>query len=138
MKIERDDSPTDAVTLRLGTFLKSTESSITGPTYERRRTALRDQGLLLGYQHQQWLIANQHTLSEPQKSAIVTLLGKVYIDFPGIVVVNSVGYRFFPCLGQGDKQWGEHWFWSDVDLLRFGRLAISSRPQRSCVARRSK
>lgn len=118
--IEQDDSPIEAVTLRLATMLKSTEHSINGPTYEWRLAPLR--GRVLGYQQWQWVLANQE-----QFPALMVLLGKIYIDFSGIIVVNSDSDRGFPYADQDGERWGEDWDWIGGVLNEDGRLAISSK-----------
>ena len=55
-KIERDTSPTEAVTLKLGTVLRPDEGRIDGVEYERRRASLAGQ---VGYQQLNWLVGDQ-------------------------------------------------------------------------------
>lgn len=125
--IERDDSTEAAVTMRLATVRKSTEPSIDGPTYERRILKLRTEGRLLGFQHRRWFFANVDLLPEPAKSAVKALLGKVYIDFPAIVVVDEDGSRCIPYADYDGKQWYGAWGGIGYDFDSYGRFAVSSK-----------
>ena len=117
-KIEGDGSPTEVTTLRLGTLLRANEDSIDGQEYERRRVSLPT----LGYQHAVWLVAHQDEFP-----ALMALLGKVYIDFPGLVVVNVDGNRNFACLIRGGGRWGLGWDWAGSSLSSDGRVAVSGK-----------
>ena len=121
-RIERDDSPVCPVTLRLATVLKSGEDSINGATYERRLVPRHS--MLLGLQHRDWLVANQNNLPEPTRTALKALLGKIYLDFPGLIVVREGGSRDFPCASGLGGRWGGHWGWSGHGLARGGRVAV--------------
>ena len=118
--IDRDTSPTEAVTLRLATVLRLDEPSIGGEEYERRIAPTLD--VMLGYQHRQWLI--EHQMEYP---ALMALLGKVYIDFPGLIVVREDGNRFCPYLTQDGKRFDEDWDWMSYVLNRNGRIALSGK-----------
>lgn len=124
-KIERDDSPEGPVTLRLATVLKSGEDSVDGATYERRRAPKR--GLLLGLQHRDWLLKNQDELPEPARAALRALLGKVYLDFPGISVVREDGDRLCPYASVFGGRWDGRWRWFGSGFDRSGRVAVSSK-----------
>ncbi len=116
--IEYDNSPTDATTLTLGTLLRSSEEWIDGKEYERRcKPRLAS---CLGYQHAAWLVEHQDEFPE-----LKALLGKVYIDFPGMVVVRADGYRGFAYLSRAGKRWCLYWYWPDVGLFSHGRVASS-------------
>ena len=117
--IEADTSPTDAVTLALGVVLRPKESSINGQEYERRRLSLPG---LLGYQQAAWLVENQ---DDPKLAAFKALCGKIYIDFPGLVVVDADGRRLFPDLDELGGRWDLCWSWTGHDLDQDGRLASS-------------
>jgi hypothetical protein len=117
-KIEGDSSPTEAVTLRLGTVLRTDENRIGGEEY-KRRLGLRS-GTFHGYQQAVWLVEHQD-----EHPAFMALLGKVYIDFPGLVVVDGVGDRYCPCLFQDGSRWYPYWDWIGVDFGSGGRLASS-------------
>lgn len=118
--IERDTSPTEAVTLSLGTVLRPDEERIDGAEYERRIVPkLAD---LFGYQQLEWLVAHQD-----KYPAFKALLGQIYIDGPGIVVVGAGGHRLFPYLYENGKRWYLHWYWIEDDLDRYGRLASSGK-----------
>jgi len=119
--IERDTSPTDPVTLTLGTVLRPEEKgSITGAEYERRLISKLD--VALGYQHMEWLLAHQNEFP-----AFMALLGKIYIDFPGLVVVDDDGSRYVPYCDQGGRRWDAIWGWLGIDFSVFGRVAVSGK-----------
>ena len=121
-RIERDDSPVCPVTLRLATVLKSGEDSINGATYERRLVPRHS--MLLGLQHRDWLVANQNNLPEPTRTALKALLGKIYLDFPGLIVVRGGGGRGFPYAGVDGERWSGYWYWTGLSLSRGGRVAV--------------
>ena len=116
--IERDTSPIDAVTLTLTTVLQSTEGSISDKEYERRLAPKHDQ--LLGFQHAVWLVEHQDEFPD-----LKPLLGKIYIDFPGIVAVPRLSRRSFPSLYQGDGRWRLRWRWTGYGFNDYGRVAVS-------------
>ena len=117
--IERDMSPTEAVTLRLGTVLRPGENSINGQEYECRLASVTG---LLGYQQLQWLVDHQD-----EHTAFKVLLGKIYIDGPGLVVVLSDGCRDFPCLDGVGGRWRLPWRWVGGDLGGSSRIAVSGK-----------
>ncbi|TSC75555.1 MAG: hypothetical protein G01um101430_397 [Parcubacteria group bacterium Gr01-1014_30] len=117
--IERDVSPTEAVTLRLGTVLRADEESLDGKEYKRRRASLTG---LHGYQQAAWFVEHQDEFPE-----LMTLLGKIYIDFPGLVVVSADGDRSFPCLRQSGERWKLDWGWVGGGFNSFGRIASSGK-----------
>ena len=119
-KIERDISPTKAVTLKLGTVLRPDEERINGAEYERRIAPMLD--TCLGYQQAAWLV--EHQDESPEFTA---LLGKVYIDFPGLVVADADGHRHFPYLVRRGKRWFLSWGWVGYALDRGGRVAVSGK-----------
>ena len=116
--IEKDDSPTKAVTLELTTILKDGEDFITGSVYEKRREGLQ----CLGFQHAQWLLKNQKEFPE-----LMELVGKVYIDFPALVVVGGGGNRYCPCLDLRGRVFVQEWDWLSGGLVQDGRLAVSGK-----------
>ncbi len=118
--IERDTSPTEAVTFKLGTVLRPDEERINGPEYEQRRAPLA--GRLFGYQQLAWLVEYQD-----EHPALKALLGRIYIDGPGLVVVDADGGRDFPDLVGRGRRWDLRWRWSGRGLLRHGRLAVSGK-----------
>lgn len=118
--IEKDDAPEESVTLCLGTLLRQGEKRISGEEYEKRRLSLA--GKMHGYQQAEWLVKHQDALP-----ALMALIGKVYIDFPGLVVAGAVGYRSFPYLHSDGERWYLFLDWNDDDLRRFGRLAVSGK-----------
>lgn len=115
-----DTSPTEAVTLRLGTVLRSGEDRINGPEYERRCLTLA--GRLLGYQHAEWLVRHQDAFP-----ALQALRGKIYIDFAGLAVVGADGSRDFPCFYSDGKRWYLRQRLVVVGQDRRGRLAVSGK-----------
>jgi hypothetical protein len=117
--IERDTSPTEPVSLVLGTVLCEGETdSINGTEYERRLAPKQD--VLLGFQHRQWLLEHQAEFPE-----FMALLGKVYIDFSGLVVVHGNGDRHVPYVSQDDRRWGGGWSWLVYGFAPDGRVAAS-------------
>lgn len=120
--IESDTSPTDAVTLTLGTVLGPDEEQIDGKEYKSRRVPLA--GRMLGYQHGVWLVDHQ---DDPELAPLKALLGKAYIDLSGLVVVDADGGRDSPSLGTDGERWGLPWHWAENFLGRFGRLAVSGK-----------
>lgn len=118
--IESDQSTTKAVEVEFVSVLKEGETHISGSEYETR-LKLRDD-VKLGYQHMKWLLENQKEFPE-----FMALLGKVYIDFPALVVVRGDGSRDVPYVHDGGGRFGGYWSWLvhgfDVD----GRIAVSSK-----------
>lgn len=120
--IERDDSTEESVVLKLATVLASTESFVSGNVYERRLVSLRSTGKLLGFQHREWLL--EHQKDYP---TLMALLGKVYIDFPGLVVVNGCGNHHVPCVRGHGTQFVGCWDWIARGFDGYGRFAFSSK-----------
>jgi hypothetical protein len=117
--IERDSSPTEAVTLKLATILLGNERSVNGQKYEERIAPKLD--IILGYQQAIWLVEHQDEHPE-----FMALLGKVYIDFTGLVVVRSIGDRRCPFLDQFGERWCLYWSWVDIGFISRERIAFSS------------
>lgn len=121
--IERDTSPTEAVMLNLATVFRPSENEISGKEYEVRISPKLN--LILGYQQASWLVEHQNEFPELMK-----LIGKVYIDFPGLVVVEENGNRHVPGLGRENGRWCLYWRWfvyvSDR-YSRYGRVAFSGK-----------
>ena len=118
--IERDTSPTEAVTLNFATILRPEENQVNGTEYERRITPKLD--ILLGLQQALWLVDHQDEFP-----AFMALLGKIYIDFSGLVVVRGDGNRGRFSLRQGGERWSVNWDWLGNDFDRHGRLALSGK-----------
>ena len=118
-EIECDISPTELVTLKLGTVLRPDDVQINGTEYERRRSSLVGQ---FGYQQLNWLVEHQD-----EHPAFKALLGKIYIDGTGIIVVGARGRRDFPYLDQVGGRWCLHWRWAGRGLGRCGRVAVSGK-----------
>ncbi len=116
--IERDNSPEGPVKLKLVTVLRPGEDSIGGKEYELRLMPIA--GDALGHQHLDWLIDNQDKV--PAK-----FRGKFYIDFPGIVVVDRLGYRDVPYAYRGGKRWDRNWYWLGDGFDSDGRVALPSK-----------
>jgi len=118
--IERDTSPERPVTLKLATVLCPDQTgSISGTEYERRIAPSLD--VALGYQHWQWLLEHQNA-----HPAFMALLGKLYIDFPGIIVVCKDGNRNVPVCGQCGTHWDDDWSWLGEGMFGSdGRVAIA-------------
>ncbi len=120
-RIERDCSPTQAVTMKLATVLGVGEtSSISGAEYERRLAPhLAD---LHGYQQLKWLVAHQD-----EHLAFRALLGKIYLDGHGIVVVHESGDWRFPYLARLGERFELRWGSIGVGFYSYGRIASSSK-----------
>ena len=112
-RIEKDDSPETEVALEIGTVLKDGESRIGGREYGKRRPAAR-----LGCQHAKWLVEHQDEFP-----GFAALLGKIYIDFPGLVVVHEDDDREVPYLNGVGGRWELRWDWADDVLGPDGRVA---------------
>ena len=71
----------------LATVLRdAAEGSINRPEYERRLASSLSK--LLGYQQLAWLVEHQD-----KYPVFMDLLGKIYVDFSGLVVVDEDGDR---------------------------------------------
>lgn len=117
---ERDTSPEGPVKLTLVALLRAGEGSIRGAEYERRLVKIGNNGL--GYQHQQWLLKNQDKFPK-----LAALRGKVYIDFPGLIVVSSLGNRCIPYVNDAGKRWGGDWGWLGSAFRSRNRVAVSGK-----------
>lgn len=114
-----DTSPTKKVSLDIISILKEGENYISGKEYEKRLPSN-----LLGYQQAVWLVEHQDEFPD-----FMALLGKVYIDFTGLVVVNSRGRRFYPYLDRFGGRWYFYWHWIDRGFSSSGRIASSGKLQ---------
>ena len=119
--IELDNSPTEAITLSLGTVLRPDEERIDGDEYARRRILIPT----LGHQQATWLVANQ---DKPELVAFKALCGKAYIDFPALIVVSAGGNRLFAYLDGYGGRWFLRWDRVGNGLGQVGRVA-SARKQ---------
>lgn len=119
-RIESDTSPIDEVTFVLGTVLRPKEGFIDGAEYKRRRVLLL--GRMFGYQQFVWFVDHQD-----EHPAFKALIGLVYIDGPGIVVVHADGGRLFSCLREFGRRWYLDWRWAEGGLRRGGRVAVSGK-----------
>jgi hypothetical protein len=116
--IERDTSTEEPVTLTFATVLVPDDgNSINGEEYEKRITS--NLSSLLGFQHREYLIEHQDESPE-----LKPFLGKIYIDFSGIVVVRRGGGRFVPACPQGGSCWGGLWHWLSLGFYSSGRIAF--------------
>ena len=76
---------------------------------------------LLGYQQLAWLVEHQD-----KYPVFMDLLGKIYVDFSGLVVVIELGdRRSVPYGGRSGKRWGAGWGWLRGHFRQIGRLAVS-------------
>jgi len=117
--IERDTSPVEPVTLTLSIVLLPWETNaISGVEYEHRIAAKHE--VLLGFQQRRWLVENQDKFPE-----FMALLGKIYLDFPGIVVVHEDGVRSVPCAARRGERWVEHWGALQYDFFPYERVACA-------------
>ena len=118
--IERDTSPTEAIILNLATVLRPSDDRISGKEYEARINLKLD--LILGYQQALWLVKNQDKFPK-----FMRLLGKIYIDFSGLIVVNENGCRSILYLSQDGRRWCLNSCWLDNPFTRTERVAFSGK-----------
>ena len=105
------------MTLSLGTVLLHGDSgSINFEEYKKRITPQR--ASVGGIQQLRWLV--QHQKECP---ALMALLGKIYIDFPAIVVASR-GMCYSPYCNQGGLLWVDRWFWLGYGFNSLGRIAF--------------
>ncbi len=119
--IERDTSPIEPITLKLGTVFRPDEERIDGKEYERRLASNLD--ILLGYQHAIWLV--EHQSEFPDFMAILDK--KSSIGFPGLVAVDARDGRGFPCLGLNYKSWYLYRDQFEFYFKRNNRVAVSGK-----------
>jgi hypothetical protein len=117
-RVEADNSPEEAVILSSGTLLGKGER-ISGAQYELRLNCHRD--LLLGYQQAVWLEGHQD-----EYPSLMRWVGEVYIDFPGMIVLETSGNRSILCLSNSGKRWRLCWIWLSFPPLPRGRVATNS------------
>jgi len=116
--IEGDTSTEEPVTMAFATVLMPDDgNSIDGKEYERR-IALKYNSLH-GLQHRDWLIEHQDEFPE-----LKPFLGKIYIDFSGIVVVRCDGDRTVPCCRRHGSRWTGNWRWLRSGFGSDGRIAF--------------
>jgi hypothetical protein len=111
--IERDTSPEEPVTFILTTVLADAEDFIGGAEYARRLA--KRPAVLLGLQHRDWFLAHQHEFS-----AYKELLGKISIDFPGIVLRKG-GARNVACVHHRTSSYG----WLGSGVKSDARVAVA-------------
>gem|GEM_PF-2012653 len=117
--IERDCSPMEKVTMNLATVLRIGETAaINGAEYERRLASCLNDSL--GFQQLEWLVEHQDEFP-----VFMALLGKIYVDGPGIVVTDANGSRRSPYLSEGGRRWKLRWHWIGYDFSGGGRIASS-------------
>ena len=117
--IELDRSPEGPVTLNLGTVLYPNEQQpISGSEYERRLASKLN--VVLGYQHWQWFLNHQN-----QHSDSMVYLGKIRVDFSGIVVVDRWNCRNIPYSSQFRSCWGGDWGLLTDEFCSKSRIAIA-------------
>jgi hypothetical protein len=113
-----DTSTEEEVTLSLATVLvPSDDGSIEGEEYWKRVVAKLNS--LLGIQHRDWLVEHQTEFPE-----FMALLGKVWIDFLGTIVVRRNGDRNAPDCYQDGSRWRGGWHWLGRDFHGLGRVAF--------------
>jgi hypothetical protein len=107
-EIVRDDSPEEAVTLRLGLVLDPTEKHLPAhDTYWLRTMRLRSSGRLLGFQHWKWLLKNLDRIKAAANSKVrAAVEGCGFsIEFPGTVMRSyDCNRTSFPSLGFSGAQ----------------------------------
>ena len=128
--IESDNSNEGPVTLRFSTVLRPREFSIGGKAYLGRTKKFRTDGRILGFQHYEWLLANQDTAMIPDQkvhTALNALLGEAVIEFSGIIAVCRYAGRSAPLFCcNGKKGWGGHWSTIGRIFDRRNRIAVSN------------
>ena len=114
--IEQDTSPEESVIFTLATVLHNNEVRIGGELLMFRLASRLES--LLGYQHFRWIL--DHGAEYPE---FMALLGKVYIDFPGITVQDECGIRHFVCYRMGSRNQLNCWCRLDAGFSENGRVA---------------
>ena len=114
--IERDTSPEKPITLTLATVICENEVRIGGEILMLRHASIPRE--LLGFQHLRWLLDHKAECSE-----FAALLGKVYVDFPGIIVLCASGIRHFVCCRMGGRHRLSCWCRYDCGFNEDGRVA---------------
>ncbi|MDO8664502.1 MAG: hypothetical protein Q7K44_03095 [Candidatus Liptonbacteria bacterium] len=132
-KIEYDVSTEKAIELKLGTVFRLGDV-VSGPEYEKRISPHLN--ACLGSQQALWL--RRHIDEFPE---LKPLLGKIYIDFPGVVMVSISGKREMPYLAMDDESY-EQWClsWGEIDNnfhLQRGRIAIGESTTKYLVPARA-
>lgn len=121
--IERDTSPSEAITMmNLATILRPGETkAISGAEYEQRLASYLND--LLGFQQLEWLVEHQD-----EHPSFKALLGKIYVDGPGLVVADANGDRHIPCLNRDGQRWKLCWRCLVNVFHGLGRVASSGKP----------
>lgn len=121
---EEGKVPEGAVTLVLGTVLSPEEEFITSQQLEGRmhKFTWPFHKPLLSYQHALWLVEHQTEFPE-----FMALLGKVYIDFPGVYATYNSVHTHHLRLVQMESKWGCHWGSQLLycGLHQLGRVAVA-------------
>ena len=119
-EIETDISFEQQATLKLITVLGTYEKSIRRPEYERRLASSFSFSRLLGYQQFSWITEHQEDYG-----AFTDLVGKIYVRFSGLVVVDYDGRRSVPyARGNGKRLW-LRWDLLSNDFTSTGRIAVA-------------
>ena len=117
--IQEDQSPAGAVTLKLASVLESSEVSISSEEYEQRLAPRQQEAL--GFQQALWLVEHQDEFPE-----FMALAGKIYIDFPGLVMVDGINGRDFAFLVRHGSRWSLECGWSGRGADHRGRIAVGN------------
>jgi hypothetical protein len=118
--IEMDTSLEGPVRLKLASVLCPDENGISGAEFERRLVPTLN--VALGYQHSRWLTEHQN-----EYPALMGLLGKVYINFPGIVVADGSGSRYIPCCSERGGRWSDFCSGYGLGIGPDNRVAIADK-----------
>ncbi len=114
--IEQDTSLEESVSFTLATVLRTNETRIGGEVLMLRLASI-PRGLL-GYQHLRWLLDHEAECPE-----FMALLGKVYIDFPGIIVLDPSGIRHVASCRMKGRHRLNCWCRYDCGFNEYGRVA---------------
>lgn len=119
-KVERDTSPEEAVVMRLATVLSGEEKDVDGDVFERRLAPRLK--ICLGFQQAIWLVEHQD-----EYPALKALIGKIYADFVGLVVMNEHGLRLIPCFDDDGKRFTLSWRILAHGFRDHSRIAVSGK-----------
>ncbi len=95
--IKRDISPIQAVTLRLGTVLRSGEPYIKSSECQDRISSYQN---LIGFQQLKWILKNEAIFF-----GFKYLMTQIYIEGPGLIIVDDLDYECIPRLSSTFLHW---------------------------------